>query len=140
MIEIDEKLLNQISKRAVNSPRLRMNHNLHASLDDKVQRLLNALELGTVLPVHRHKNTDETYILLRGKMDIKVYNEQKELIETYRLDTQAGQYGIHIPANSWHTVEVLEKGTVIFEVKEGPYMPFVEEDIMELDDSDSVSE
>ena len=130
---IDEQLLNIISNEACHSPRLRMNHNLHASLEDKVQRLLNAMEPGTELPVHRHKDTDETYILLRGKLDVKVYNEQKELIATHRLDPNEGKYGIHIPANSWHNVEVLEKGTVIFEVKEGPYIPFEASDIMVVD-------
>lgn len=130
MIEIDEKLLNKISNEAGLNPRLRMNHNLHASLDDKVQRLLNAMEPGTMLPIHRHKDTDETYIILRGKLDVKVYSEQKECIASYRLDPVEGKFGIHIPANSWHNVEILGKGTVIFEVKEGPYLPLNEEDIM----------
>ncbi|MDD4198177.1 MAG: WbuC family cupin fold metalloprotein [Paludibacter sp.] len=132
MLEINEQLLNWITIKACESPRLRMNHNLHASSDDKVQRLLNAMEPGTVLPVHRHKNTDETYVLLRGKLDVKVYNEQKELIATHRLDPNEGKYGMHIPANSWHTIEVLEKGTVIFEVKEGPYLPLKEDDMMDV--------
>ncbi|MDO9633783.1 MAG: WbuC family cupin fold metalloprotein [Paludibacter sp.] len=129
---INNQLLNTISEEAQHNPRLRINHNLHASLDDKVQRLLNAIEPGTIFPVHRHKNTDETYIILRGKLDVKFYNEQKELIETYRLDPTEGKYGIHIPANSWHNVEVLETGTVIFEVKEGPYFPLVDNDIMQV--------
>lgn len=132
MLEINEQLLNEVTEKAVLTARLRMNHNLHASLDDKVQRLLNAMEPGTILPVHRHKDTDETYIILRGKLDVKVYNERKELTDTIRLDPTEGKYGIHIPANSWHNVEVLEKGTVIFEVKEGPYLPLEADDIMEV--------
>ena len=127
---INNQLLNTISKQASENPRLRMNHNLHAALDDKVQRLLNALEQGTVFPIHRHRDTDETYIILRGKLDVKVYNERKELTDTIRLDPTEGKYGIHIPANSWHNVEVLESGTVIFEVKEGPYLPLDDSDIM----------
>ena len=67
MLEINEQLLNEVTEKAVLTARLRMNHNLHASLDDKVQRLLNAMEPGTILPVHRHKDTDETYIILPGK-------------------------------------------------------------------------
>ena len=90
------------------------------------------MEPGSVFPVHRHKNTDETYIILRGKLDVKFYNEQKELVETYRLDPTEGKFGIHIPANSWHNIEVLETGTVIFEVKEGPYFPLVDSDIMQV--------
>jgi len=128
---INDQLLNTISKQASENIRLRMNHNLHASLDDKVQRLLNAMEPGTILPVHRHRNTDETYIILRGKLDVKVYNERKELTDTIRLDPTEGKYGIHIPANSWHNVEVLEERTVIFEVKEGPYLPLEDSDIMQ---------
>ena len=129
---IDSNLLNIVTEQAQHNPRLRMNHNLHASLDDKVQRLLNAMEPGTELPVHRHRDTDETYIILRGKLDVKVYNERKELTDTIRLDPTEGKFGIHIPANSWHNVEVLEKGTVIFEVKEGPYLPLEADDIMEF--------
>ncbi|MEA4935065.1 hypothetical protein SDC9_93690 [bioreactor metagenome] len=127
---LDDQLLNKISTQASESPRLRMNYNLHASLEDKVQRLLNAMEPGTELPIHRHRHTDETYILLRGKINVKVFNDQKELIQVINLNPLEGKYGISIPANHWHTVEVLEKGTVIFELKEGPYSPLQPEDAL----------
>lgn len=128
---INEDLLNEVTQQAKESPRLRMNHNLHDSLEAKAQRLLNALEPGTVLPIHRHPNTAETYILLRGKIKVMFYNDRKEMTESILLDPMAGGYGVHIPANQWHTLEVMESGTVIFEVKDGPYMPLEKENILE---------
>lgn len=128
---INEDLLNGVTQQAKESSRLRMNHNLHDSLEAKAQRLLNALEPGTVLPVHRHPNTAETYILLRGKIKVMFYNDRKEMTESILLDPMAGGYGVHIPANQWHTLEVMESGTVIFEVKDGPYMPLEKENILE---------
>ncbi|MDY3068760.1 MAG: WbuC family cupin fold metalloprotein [Parabacteroides sp.] len=127
---IDTELLDSVTSKAKESPRLRMNHNFHESLDAKAQRLLNALEPGTILPIHRHQETAETYILLRGKVKVIFYNEQKEVTETAVLDPQIGNYGIHIPKGQWHTLEVLESGSMIFEVKDGPYKPFAPEDVL----------
>ena len=129
---IDKTLLDSVTTLAKQNPRLRMNYNFHQDLGEKVQRLLNAMEPGTVLPVHRHPYTDETYIILRGKLDVHAYNDKKELIATYRLDPREGKYGISMPAGSWHNVEVLESGTVIFELKEGPYAPLEKDDMMEV--------
>lgn len=83
---IDKKLLDKITAEAKESPRLRMNFNLHESLDSKAQRLLNALEPGTVLPVHRHENTAETYILLRGKLRVIFCTETGEVTEEFIID------------------------------------------------------
>lgn len=127
---INESLLNEVTRQAQENPRLRMNHNFHDSLDAKAQRLLNALEPGTLLPIHRHPHTAETYLLLRGKIKVLYYNDQKELIETVVLEPESGNYGIHIPKNQWHTLEVLESGSVIFEVKDGPYTPLEEKDVL----------
>lgn len=127
---INESLLDEVTRQAQESPRLRMNHNFHDSLDAKAQRLLNALEPGTLLPIHRHPHTAETYLLLRGKIKVLYYNDQKELIETVVLEPESGNYGIHIPKNQWHTLEVLESGSVIFEVKDGPYTPLEEKDVL----------
>lgn len=127
---INESLLDEVTRQAQESPRLRMNHNFHDSLDAKAQRLLNALEPGTLLPIHRHPHTAETYLLLRGKIKVLYYNDQKELIETVVLEPKSGNYGIHIPKNQWHTLEVLESGSVIFEVKDGPYTPLEEKDVL----------
>ena len=128
---INKELLDEITRQAKESPRLRMNYNLHDNLDAKTQKLLNALEPGTILPIHRHPNTNETYLLLRGKLNVILYNDKKEVLETMHLDTANGNYGLDIPAGQWHSVEVLESGTVILEVKDGPYIPFQPEDILQ---------
>lgn len=130
MQKINTSLLDRVTEAAKQSPRLRMNHNFHDSLDAPAQRLLNALEPGTELPIHRHRNTAETYILLRGRINVIFYNDRKEEIERFELDPLKGEYGVHIPKGQWHTLEVLESGTMIFEVKEGPYAPFAPEDIL----------
>ena len=89
---------------------------------------MNALEPGTELPVHRHCFTAETYIVLRGEINVFFYDDDKRVTESVTLNPLKGEYGIHIPAGQWHTLEVVEKGTVIFEVKDGPYRPLGPED------------
>lgn len=130
MILINKEKLDEVSLAAKSSERLRMNYNYHDSLDAPVQRMLNALELGTELAIHRHMHTAETYLLLRGKIVVIYYNDAKEETERVVLDPLAGSYGVHIPAGQWHTLEVLEPNSVIFEVKEGPYTPLGECDIL----------
>lgn len=129
---IDTNLLDSITEQAKLSPRLRMNFNIHKNLTDNVQQLLNALEPGTIVPIHRHRNTSETYILLKGSLKVYFYNDQKNITETLLLNKETGNYGVNIPAGQWHTLEVLETGTVIYEIKEGPYKPNDKEDILEL--------
>ena len=128
---IDKNLLDKVTAEAKANARLRMNYNFHETLDAPAQRLLNALEPGTVLPIHRHRHTAETYVLLRGRLNILFYNEQKQITERYELDPQKGVYGVNIPRGQWHTIEVLCSGTVIFEVKDGPYSPLTPDDILE---------
>ncbi|HCC86110.1 MAG TPA: cupin fold metalloprotein, WbuC family [Porphyromonadaceae bacterium] len=127
---IDENLLDKVTEQAQESDRLRMNYNLHDSLEAKAQRLLNALEPGTVLPVHRHRHTAETYIVLRGCIRVLFYNDDKVITDEFLVHPDEKVYGVHIPAGQWHTLEVLESGTVIFEVKDGPYAPLQPEDIL----------
>lgn len=127
---IDNELLDKVTADAGASPRLRMNYNLHESLDAKAQRLINVLLPGTILPIHRHRHTAETYILLRGKLAVVFYDETGKQTERYLLDTTAGNYGVQIPKNQWHTVEVIEP-SAIFEVKDGPYTPLTPEDTLE---------
>ena len=127
---IDKSLLDTVTSGAKESNRLRMNYNFHDSLDAPCQRLLNALEPETIVPIHRHQHTSETYILLRGKLRMMFYNDDKEIIEETILSSESTNYGIHIPAGVWHSMEVLASGTVIFETKDGPYMPIQECDIL----------
>ena len=127
---IDKSLLDSVTSGAKESNRLRMNYNFHDSLDAPCQRLLNALEPETIVPIHRHQHTSETYILLRGKLRMMFYNDDKEIIEETILSSESTNYGIHIPAGVWHSMEVLVSGTVIFETKDGPYMPVQECNIL----------
>ena len=127
---IDNKLIDEVTKNAEESPRLRMNFNLHDSLEAKAQRLINVLLPGTVLPIHRHRHTAETYVLLRGKMMVVFYDDMGGQTERFLLDPTIGNYGVQIPAGQWHTVEVIEP-SAIFEVKDGPYTPLEPEDMME---------
>lgn len=126
---INDKLLDKIKAQAEESPRWRMNCNIHDSLESPCQRLINVLLPGTVIPVHRHHHTDETYILLRGKMYVVFYDSLGGQTERFLLDPLNGNYGVNIPAGQWHTVEVIDP-SAIFEVKEGPYRPLEPEDIM----------
>lgn len=127
---INKELLDKVSLQAKDSERLRMNYNFHDSLDAKAQRLLNALQPGTELVIHRHIDTAETYFVLRGSIKVLFYNDQKELIDEFLLNPKNDEYGIHIPKGQWHTLEVLEEDTVIFEVKDGPYIPLDGKDIL----------
>lgn len=127
---IDNQLIDDVTRKAEESPRRRMNLNLHESLDAKAQRLINVLLPGTVLPIHRHRHTAETYVILRGKMYVVFYNEMGGQMERFLLDSAAGNYGVQIPAGQWHSVEVAEP-TAIIEVKDGPYTPLEPEDMMD---------
>lgn len=127
---INDRLLDEVTAKAEESPRLRMNHNFHESLDAKAQRLINVLLPGTPLPIHRHRHTAETYVLLRGKMFVVFYNNLGAQTERYLLDPTIGNYGVNIPKGQWHGIEVIEP-SAIFEVKDGPYMPIAPEDILD---------
>jgi cupin fold WbuC family metalloprotein len=122
MNNISKELLNQLTAKAKSSERLRTNHNFHTSPDSKSQRLLNALEPGTKVPIHKHDNTAETYILLRGSIRVDFYNTENQVTESATLDPKQGVFGLDIPAGQLHSLEVLETGTVIFECKDGPYI------------------
>ena len=130
---IDEKLLGRVVKQAKESPRLRMNYNFHQSLNDKCHRLLNALEPGTVVPIHRHPTKDETFILLKGKVRVNIYNDKGAVTESIVLCQQDGNWGVDIAQNVWHNVECLESGSVIFEVKEGPFVAHEVDGILNVD-------
>ncbi|HIR62119.1 MAG TPA: WbuC family cupin fold metalloprotein [Candidatus Coprenecus avistercoris] len=127
---LDDTLLDDLEAKAKQSPRLRMNLNLHDSLDSKAQRLLNALLPGTVIPIHRHRHTAETYAILRGRMFVVFYDSMGGAVERILLDSRSGHYGVHIPKGQWHAVEVIEP-SVILEVKDGPYMPLQPEDTLD---------
>lgn len=119
---IDEKLLNDVSMQAKESPRLRMNYNFHEDLSDGCQRLLNALEPGTVMPIHHHK-VDEMFVILRGRINVTIHNNEGEVIQSVELSPSNGHYAVNIKAGEWHSLTCEEPDTIIMEVKEGPYIP-----------------
>lgn len=119
---INDELLQQIASEAENSERRRKNFNFHETLEDSCQRMLNTMLKGSKFEIHRHTNTAETFVLLNGKIDLMFYNDKGEETDCFRLDPCIGQYGIHIPAGQWHSLEIIEDST-IFETREGPYIP-----------------
>jgi cupin fold WbuC family metalloprotein len=127
---IDKQLLDKVSVDAKKSDRLRKNYNFHQSLEDKCHRFLNAVEPGTVVPIHRHPTKDETFVVLRGRVRISTYDDDGNVIETYELCPEEGRYGVDIPKNVWHNLEAIEPDSVIFECKEGPFVPHEEEGIL----------
>lgn len=127
---IDEQFLNMVHAQAKVSPRLRMNYNFHQSLEDKCHRRLNAVEPGTVVPIHRHPTKDESFVILRGKVRVTTHNDDGSIIEDVVLRQGGGNYGVDIRKNVWHKLESLESGSVIFECKEGPFVPHEEEGIL----------
>lgn len=128
---ITERLLDEVSSEAQESSRLRMNYNFHDTLDAPVQRMLNALEPGTYLPPHRHANPDreEMYLVLRGKLLTIFFDDEGKVTDKVELSPVEGKYGIEIPAGVWHSIVVLEKGTVIYEAKQGPYIPISKDNV-----------
>jgi cupin fold WbuC family metalloprotein len=131
---IDKSLLDKVSAQAKASSRLRMNYNFHQSLDEKCHRMLNAVEPGTEVPIHRHPTKDESFVILRGKVRSTTYNDDGSIIESVVLCQEDGIYGVNIPKGVWHKLESLESGSVIFECKEGPFVPHEEEGILKMED------
>ena len=127
---IDSKLLDDLTAQAKASPRLRMNYDLRNSAADGSQRMLNAIEPGSPLPIHRHTKSSETVVCLRGRLQEVFYNEAGEKTEVIELSPDGPVVTLNIPIGQWHTVRVLESGTVILECKDGPYEPLGEEDVL----------
>ena len=129
---IDNALLDEVSFNAKVSPHLRMNYNFPQSLEDKCHRMLNAVEPGTVVPIHRHPTKDESFVILRGKVRVTTHNDDGSIIEDVVLSQESGNYGVDIPKNVWHKLESLELGSVIFECKEGPFVEHEKEGVLDL--------
>ena len=138
---IDNILLDKLTAQAKESPRLRMNMDLRNSSADSSQRMLNAIEPGSVVPIHRHQKTSETVVVLRGRVVEEYYDDAGVLVESFVLgDCHVADaprndvpmaYALNIPAGQWHTLRALESGTVILEMKDGAYEPIGAEDVME---------
>ena len=117
---INKEFLDSLFEKAKESERLRMNYDLRTSEDDGSQRMLNALLPGSIVPIHRHPNSNENVLLLCGKLVEVIYDAEGNETERIHLDPSVGNFGCVVPAGSWHTVEVLEP-SVIYEAKDGKY-------------------
>ena len=92
--------------------------------------MLNAVEPGTVVPIHRHPTKDESFVILRGKVRVTTHNDDGAFIGDVVLSRESGCYGVDISKGVWHMVEALESGSVIFECKEGPFVKHEVEGVM----------
>ena len=132
-MKITQAILDKLTEEAKASSRLRMNLDLRNSADDQSQRMLNAIEPGSVVPIHRHQKTSETVVCLRGRLVEEYYDELERICtEAIELSPNGSVVALNIPAGQWHSVRALESGTVILEVKDGPYEPIQDVDILHM--------
>ncbi len=123
--------MDSLTEQAKASPRLRMNLDLRNSDKDQSQRMLNAIEPGSPLPIHRHKHTSETVVVLRGRLVWEYYDElERTCTDRIEVSPNGPIVALNIPAGQWHTVQALESGTVILEMKNGKYEPLSDVDIL----------
>ena len=132
-MKITQQILDQLTEEAKVSPRLRMNMDLRNSAEDQSQRMLNAIEPGSPLPIHRHRLSSETVVCLRGRLVEEFYDElERRCTEAIELSPNGPVVAVNIPVGQWHTVRALESGTVILEMKNGPYEPLSDVDVLSL--------
>lgn len=133
MMEITQALLDTLTEQAKASPRLRANYDLRNSENDQSQRMLNAIEPGSPLPIHRHQKSSETVVCLRGRLVEEYYDELDRICtERIELSPNGPVVALNIPAGQWHTVQALESGTVILEMKNGAYEPIQDCDVLKM--------
>ena len=130
-MKITQAILDDLTAKAKESPRLRMNLDLRDSAEDSSQRMLNAIEPRSPLPIHRHQRTSETVVCLRGRLVEEFYDDLERICtERIELSPNGPVVALNIPAGQWHTVHALESGTVILEMKNGKYEPLSDVDIL----------
>lgn len=130
-MKIDKQLMDELTSKAKSSERLRMAMDMRTSPTDNSQRMLNALEPGTIMPIHRHQKTSELMIVLRGSVRELYYDNEGKLADDFVVAAGGDIQMINIHAGQWHSLECLESGTVLFEAKDGAYAPLTAEDILE---------
>ena len=130
-MKITQAILDELTAKAKESPRLRMNLDLRDSAEDTSQRMLNAIEPGSPLPIHRHQKTSETVVCIRGRLVEEFYDDLERICtERIEISPNGSVVALNIPAGQWHTVQSLESGTVILEMKNGKYEPISDVDIL----------
>lgn len=127
---ITQESLDNLSAKAKENPRLRQGRDLRNTPEDKSQRLLNALEPGTVMPIHRHRGTSETIVVIRGSVRWFFYDQDGNETESVVLDANGPVRMIVAEKDRWHSLECLDSGTVLFEAKDGAYRPLQEDEVL----------
>ena len=132
-MKITQILLDSLTEQAKASPRLRMNMDLRNGPKDKSQRMLNAIEPGSPMPIHRHQKTSETVVCLRGRLVWEYYDELERICtERIEISPNGPVVALNVPQGQWHTVKALESGSVILECKEGVYEPLRACDVLAM--------
>jgi len=132
-MKITQAILDKLTSEAKVSPRLRMNLDLRNSAEDQSQRMLNAIEPESQLPIHRHQKTSETMVCLRGRLQVEFYDELERICtDSFVIEPNGVNVAVCIPIGVWHTVHALESGTCILEMKDGKYEPLKDVDILSL--------
>ena len=126
----NQEFLDSLSAQAAASPRLRMHYDLRDSSSDGSMRMLNALEPGTIMPIHRHRNSSETMVMVRGALKEYLYDDEGQLTTEIIMRPNSENSIIQIEKGQWHSLECLEPNTIIFEAKDGTYEPLSQSDIM----------
>lgn len=131
---ISQQILDDVHAQAKTSPRLRMNYNLHETMDESVHKLVNSLQPETVMPIHRHLHPPkkETFVMLSGALELKIYNDDGSIRESHILSRESGNLVAEILPDEWHSFSVLEPDTAILEIKPGPYLPFQDIDLLKI--------
>ena len=130
---VSQAVLDELTAQAKASPRLRMNMDLRNGPEDGSQRMLNAIEPGSLLPIHRHKYTSETVVCLRGRFVEEFYDELERICtDAIELTPGGSNFLVNVPAGQWHTVRALESGSVLLEMKDGKWEPLGPEDFLSL--------
>ena len=129
---VGRDIIEKVHSEAKASSRLRMNYNIHESLEEEVHKLLNSLQLETVMPIHRHLHPPkkETFVLLEGALEVLKYDDNKNVIERHLMSHKSGNILCEIMPDEWHSFHVLEADTLILEIKKEPYVPFQEIDLL----------
>lgn len=127
---IDTQILDSVSAQAAQEPKLRKIHPLHHTPEANSQRMLHAMEPGVQMPIHRHRHMDQSYIILRGRIRVMFYNDEGDITQDFILCNAEGKYGLNIPMGQWHSLEVQEPNSVLFEANDGPERELPTEDIL----------
>lgn len=127
---VDKNILDELTEEAKANPRLRQAMDLRNNPEDLSQRMLNALEPGTVMPIHRHHQSSETVVILRGKIRWIFYDDNGNETERVEIDANGDLRMLNVEKDRWHSLECLESGSILYESKDGPYHPLEEDEIM----------